>query len=85
MVCCDSADLFSHPGGADGHFKTNAITENPFECPVEALQLTSLVVGFCTLVFVLKEIRCVEEGSVGSPGFVKTFHNPLKNNEQTRK
>lgn len=37
MVCCDSADLFSHPGGADGHFKTNAITENPFECPVEAL------------------------------------------------
>lgn len=37
MVCFDTADLCSHPGGADGHFKTSAIAENPFECPGEAL------------------------------------------------
>lgn len=37
MVRSDTADLFSHPGGAGGLFKSSTIIENTFECPVEAL------------------------------------------------
>lgn len=84
MMCFDTAGLFSRPGGAGGLFKTNTIIEDPLSC--RSLVAYIFICGVLYSWFCVEgDIICVEEGSVGSPGFMKTFCNRLENNEQMHK